>query len=209
MLYKHPNAWVYDTVPSLNCFRHVSRPVHSVPFSLCQLMKCVSGIMEKISGTSRKSVFFFYGLHLVAFIELMKNECRCISSQTDVWNVGSLYYFTFLHEVKANYKQTGKYRQMLTEKAGLDGREGIKNRWVNERNDLGGSQALCIWQFVLETRESIPTLPQERFVKAFLKLFEPQRDSATSKGISCFTLFKTYTMALLARLLLSNWTWFS
>ncbi len=148
-------------------------------------------------------------MHLVAFIELMKNECRCISSQTDVWNVGSLYYFTFLPEVKANYKQTGKYWQMLTEKAGLDGRGGIKNRWVNEQNDLGGSQALCIWQFVLETGESIPTLPQERFVKAFLKLFEPQRDSATSKGISCFTLFKTYTMALLARLLLSNWTWFS
>lgn len=56
----------------------------------------------------------------------------------------------------------------------------------------------------LETGESIPTLPQERFLKAFLKLFEPQRDSATSKSISCFTLFKTYTMALLARLLLSN-----
>lgn len=107
---------------------------------------------EHLRNFQNKAIVFFFYLHLVAFIELMKNECRCISSQTDVWNVGSLYYFTFLPEVKTNYKQTGKYQQMLTEKAGLDGRGGIKNRWVNEQNDLGGSQALCIWQFVLRDR---------------------------------------------------------
>lgn len=120
-------------------FKHVSRPLYSVPFSfVCELIKMHA---RGYGGTSSTKWFFLFTSGSVHWAYEKWMSMYNVASN-DTVSAFDLRLRAIINKLVASTVDTDKYLERMR----------LKKIWINEQNDLGGSQALCIRQFVFRDR---------------------------------------------------------